>query len=386
MSFRILYLILPFFLFACQTAPKEPTKTWVVRYQNLPQVFQGLITAEWSYAKLSGKEDSLLTKDLLVINRNSFVKKRTLEGEIEFPGLHLQSRISVVKNPNHRRNGPEYLPHYQLKVNGKDKADFTFGDIGWGYFYLNSLVLHRDGIFQFGTLFRRQGFYLNNLSLGTKQFLDENEEMITDRDIQGAIKYDWLKDRDRRLEGATWGVGFRKSTKRPRFMIWTYPYNKNLGGQEKEYLKKNQFLITLNNFSQKLSLENKTQLSDLDVHSRITLVQNPDHPKQGPLLLPRLQLQVNGKPKADFLLGRVGKGRYILSELTLNSEGMMKIHLSLPYHQIEFHHHEDSFGKIFFDLNKNLITDRELLKALQPILEEEEKFIKLKRPLIRRAR
>ena len=119
--------------FAKQAAPPvkkgKATKTWYVRYQLIPEVALSWVTADWSYADLNGKEEALLTRNVLLVTEDNFNSKRTIKDEVEFFGDKIKIVLSIVLNPNYPKQGAKYVPLFQLLRQGEKPFDFYFGDV-----------------------------------------------------------------------------------------------------------------------------------------------------------------------------------------------------------------------------------------------------------------
>ncbi len=140
--FSVFLLLLPTHLRA-QSLNTNLNKTWLVRTQVLPELGHVFLSVEWSYLDLSGKEDDLLKRDILVIQKEYFwQKKRKLKKSITLEGVKLDLEVTSSKNPHPYPNAPDYLPRVVFFIDGKKKGDFHFGEYDKGRLFFETLAFN----------------------------------------------------------------------------------------------------------------------------------------------------------------------------------------------------------------------------------------------------
>ncbi|MDX2469741.1 MAG: hypothetical protein QNL04_04075 [SAR324 cluster bacterium] len=140
LCFVSLLLVSPLAQVWAESPSEDLKKAWLVRYQVLPQSGHVFLSVEWSYLDLSGKEDDLLKRGILVVEKEPFwQRKRKLKRSITLEGVTLDLEVTASKNPHPYPNAPEYLPRVVFWVDGKKKGDFHFGEFAKGDLFTQSL-------------------------------------------------------------------------------------------------------------------------------------------------------------------------------------------------------------------------------------------------------
>ena len=189
-------------------------KTWYLRYQEIPDFSQVVISVGWSYNDLTGKEAKLYKKGILVLNQHNQEAGVNFKKRVKLGAYDIQTEVILENDPKvtasyqlaskllaqtkrgkevekqkvevYKPSGMKLFPRVKIHIDGRLKADLRLGEVMDGEMmiegiYVNAEPGHISVI----------DYPLNNVRMimfrGKEHWL-KNNQVITDQVFQKAIE------------------------------------------------------------------------------------------------------------------------------------------------------------------------------------------------------